>query len=115
MDNQMNKQKINFDELPRDIKELIFKKNRTSNNIINRDKKLAEFWDKWSEDYEDDLEEFYDEGDISSWDWEQLTINEKINIYKRHQRLIQFNESVLCDGSAPDWWYELEPESDEDL
>ena len=97
---------MDFNNLPSDIKQLIFNNNRESNNKINRDKKLKEFWDEWEDAYEDDLEEFYDEGDISSPCWEDLTIKEKINIYKRHQRMVEIHESSMCDGSAPDWVYE---------
>ena len=95
-------------QLPDDIIKMISDINRQE-----RDKELAEFWEKWGEDYEDDLEEFYDDGDISSWDWNELTIDEKINIYKRHQRLMDFNQSVLCDGSAPDWWDFSPPQTQE--
>jgi hypothetical protein len=93
---------LNFNNLPSDIKNLIFNSNREDNNKINRDKKLKDFWDEWGEDYEDDLEEFHDDGDISSPHWEFLTIQEKINLYKRHQRIMARHYSIMCDGSALD-------------
>ena len=37
---------MEFNNLPSDIKQLIFNNNRESNNKINRDKKLREFWDE---------------------------------------------------------------------
>tara|TARA_R110000822_G_scaffold183329_1_gene322735 strand:+ start:527 stop:901 length:375 start_codon:yes stop_codon:yes gene_type:complete len=104
---------MNFNNLPSDIKQLIFNNNREHNNKINRDKKLREFWDEWEDAYEDDVEEFYNDGDISSPYWEDLTIKEKINIYKRHKRMMEIHESVMCDGSAPDWYYESLRSEDE--
>ena len=93
---------INFTDLPADLKFLIFEKNRVERNRINRDKKLQDFWDEWGEDYEDDVEEFYYDGGISSPNWDDLTIKEKVNIYKRHERIMARHYSILCDGSALD-------------
>ena len=93
---------MNFDNLPSDIKNLIFEQNRKSNNEINRDKKLNLFWEEWGEDYEDDIEEFFYDELISSPNWEELKIKEKINIYKRHLRSVARHESIMCDGSALD-------------
>ena len=81
---------MEFNKLPSDIKQLIFNNNRAENNNINRDKKLAEFWDKWGEDdLEDELYDWYEE----------------IKIYKFHQKRMEVHESAMCDGSAPDWFY----------
>ena len=106
---------MEFNFLPSEIKQLIFKHNRPANNVINRDKKLAEFWEKWGrDDYEDELYDMYEDGYIQHTRWEDLSIKEKIKIYKFHQKRKEFHESVLCDGSPAGWWYELEPESDEE-
>ena len=94
---------MNFDNLPSDIKQLIFNNNRQHNNKVNTVKKLKLFWDEWEDTYEDDVEEFYNDGDISSPYWEDLTIEEQINIYKRHDRMMEVHQSVMCDGSVPDW------------
>lgn len=110
----MNNKEFKFNKLPSDIKELIFKNNRQYNNNINRDKKLAEFWDEWGDYYDDDLEDWcYDEV-ISNNYWEGLTVEDKIIIYKFHEKRQEIHDSIMCDGSAPDWYYELEPESDEE-
>tara|TARA_R110002020_G_scaffold293537_1_gene509284 strand:- start:60 stop:359 length:300 start_codon:yes stop_codon:yes gene_type:complete len=97
---------MEFNKLPSDIKQLIFNNNRAENNNINRDKKLAEFWDKWGEDdLEDELYDWYEDGYIHHTRLENLSINDKIKIYKFHQKRMEVHESAMCDGSAPDWFY----------
>tara|TARA_R110000744_G_scaffold160247_2_gene276554 strand:+ start:184 stop:483 length:300 start_codon:yes stop_codon:yes gene_type:complete len=96
---------INFNDLPSEIKSMVFHQNRVHNNNTNRDRKLKDFWDEWEDQYQDDLEEFYNDGDISSWDWDELTIKEKINMYRRHERMVVRHESILCDGSDLDDFY----------
>jgi len=96
----------NFNDLPCDIKNLIFEKNRKENNDRNRDKKLNDFWVEWGEDYQDDLIEFYEDDLISAFMFDNLKLHEKINIYKRHERMIMRQRSIECDGSALDEDYE---------
>ena len=101
------KKEINFNDLPCDIKNLIFGNNRTWNSEINQGQKLHDFWDEWGQEYEDDVEDFFDDELISSPYWDELKIKEKINIYKRHQRMIMRQRSIECDGSALDEDYEI--------
>ena len=89
---------MNFNNLPCEIKSIIFEKNRKENNKKNVEKKLKEFNDEWGEDYQDDL--------ISAYMFDDLKLHEKINIYKRHQRMMNRHCSIMCDGSALDEDYE---------
>ena len=76
------RKKINFNDLPCEIKSIIFEKNRKENNKKNVEKKLKEFNDEWGEDYQDDLIEFYEDDLISAYMFDDLKLHEKINIYK---------------------------------
>ena len=87
-------------QLPDDIIKMIMNINRQE-----RDKELAEFWEEWSEEYEDELYDWYEDDYIHHTIWEELSINDKIKIYKHHKRLVSFHESVLCDGAPPDWYW----------
>jgi len=81
---------MNFNDLPSDIRLIIFEKNRKD----NRDRILQEFWDEWEDYYWDDYE------------WEEMNISDKIKLYKGHLRAVEVHESIMCDGSLPDWCYE---------
>lgn len=98
---------INFNDLPSDIKKLIFTKNRSYNNKINQEIILNKFWEEWSEDYEDELQELFDDDIISSWDWEDLNHNEKLNIYRSHKRAMDRHYSIMQDGSGLDDDYDI--------
>ena len=85
---------INFNELPCDIKNLIFMKNREE--ALKEKKELEDFWDEWCEMYEDDLEEAYMECDeCSSPNWDLLTKKEKRKIYEAHNNNYQRHIDIL--------------------
>ena len=95
---------INFNDLPCDIKSLIFNLN------AEREKnEVEEFWKEWEDYYEDELEDWCDEEQINSPYWKYLTIENKKKIYKYHQRAIARQQSIECDGSLLDEDYEKPP------
>lgn len=95
---------INFDDLPCNIKELIFEKNRKD----TRDKILNEFWEEWEDIYIDDIQEAYCEGLIEVPYWEDMEIKDKVKFYKGHLRSMEIHYHIVSDASLPDWCYEAE-------
>ena len=93
-----------FNNLPNNLIMKIIKMETDRKNKEKQD--LIDFWEEWYEYYEDDLQDLFDDGNISSWDWEDLTLQEKLNIYASHNRSMRRHYSIMCDGSALDEDYE---------
>jgi len=72
---------INFNDLPCDIKSLIFNINKQKDK---EEKQIEAFW-KESENYYDvELEEWFEDGQINAPIWDELTSENKKKVYEYH-------------------------------
>jgi len=88
---------MNFTDLPKEIKSIIFQKNRE--RALEEKKELEDFWKEWGEDYEDDLDDLTAEKIIISADcWEDLDKADKRKIYQLHQKRLRIHRDIMCCG-----------------
>ena len=87
---------INFNDLPTDIKKLIFDKNRET--ALKEKKLLEDFWLEWGNDYWEELEEAWEEGKVSSCDWDELTKQEKKDLYEFHNKRMRIHYDLMECG-----------------
>lgn len=69
---------------------------------LEQEKDLKEFWDEWEDTYDDELDEWFENKQISSQVWDRLTSEEQLKIFNHHQRQVEFHHAVHCDGAPPD-------------